>query len=81
MTDESALGGDLDRPEQDLAARLTRDRPIPLAEFRGALGRRLAEDDPGHGPRPARLIETSAIYLLGGLGLLTLGTLQSLGVL
>jgi hypothetical protein len=81
MNEESAPDLDLDRPEQDLAARLTRERPVPPAEFRGALGRWLAEDDPGHGPRPERLIGTSALYLLAGLGVMALGSLQALGVL
>jgi hypothetical protein len=67
--------------EEALAARLARERLLPGAAFRGALGRHLAADQPGHGPRPQRLRLIVCAWLLAGGLLLVLGLLQALGKL
>jgi hypothetical protein len=67
--------------ERELGARLSRERPLPASEFRGALGRHLAAHDPGFGPRPKHLRRTAALYLAGGGTLAGIGALQALGVL
>lgn len=64
--------------ENELATRLEAERPVPAARFRGALGRRLAERDPGYGPRPERLLVLVALYTLAGLLLLLAGVLIAL---
>jgi hypothetical protein len=77
MTDDPANPTALDSPEHDLADRLRIARPVPGAAFRGAVGRRMAEQDPGYGPRPERLRLIVAGYIgagglliaLAGLGL------------
>jgi len=65
----------------DVEARLARERPVPAAAFRGALGRQLAENDPGYGPRPQRLRTRVIAWLLGGEMLLALALLAALGKL
>ena len=72
---------DLPPPERQLGQRLTAERPVPAAGFRGTLGRRLAALDPGHGPRPARLRLLPAAYLIGGATLIGLGAAQATGLL
>jgi hypothetical protein len=74
MTDEQAI-------EDELGRRLTDERPVPAAGFRGALGRRLTAEDPGYGPRPAQLRARVAACLAGGGLLATLGALIALGAL
>jgi hypothetical protein len=61
--------------------RLSRDRPVPPAAFRGALGRYLAAQDPGLGPRPQRLWAMVAAYLATAALLILLGLLQASGAL
>lgn len=65
----------------DVEARLARERPVPAAGFRGALGRQLAESDPGYGPRPERLRVRVIAWMLGGEMLLALALLGALGKL
>ncbi len=60
---------------------LSRRRPPPPASFRGTLGRRLQELDPGWGPRPERLIGLVCFYVGLGLLLIGLGALSGLGLL
>lgn len=72
MTEEPV---DLGAPDKDLADRLGIGRPVPGAAFRGALGRRLAERDPGYGPRPERLRLMVAGYLGAGGLLIALAAL------
>lgn len=72
MTDDPIA---LDSPEHDLADRLRFARPVPGAAFRGALGRRLAERDPGYGPRPERLRLIVAGYIGAGGLLIALAAL------
>ena len=74
MTDEPQ-GND----EQEVADTLSDQRPVPAPGFRGALGRYLAETDPGYGPRPARLRAMVAGLFGGGLVLIVLGLLQATG--
>ncbi len=81
MTDPGDSESPLDAPERDLAQRLASERPVPGAEFRGALGRHLAAHDPGYGPRPARLRATVGLYLVSGGVVAALGALQAMGVL
>ncbi len=81
MIDRPADNGELTVEDRELAERLDAVRPVPAAGFRGALGRRLAAQDPGYGPRPARLRLTVAGYLAAGLALLALATLQATGAL
>jgi hypothetical protein len=71
----------LEPQEQDLAGRLIGERPLPAAEFRGALRRRLAANDPGYGPRPEHLRWIVALYLGVGAALGGLGVLQAVGVI
>jgi hypothetical protein len=61
--------------QHDLADRLRIARPVPGAAFRGALGRRLAERDPGYGPRPDRLRLIVAGYIGAGGLLIALAAL------
>ncbi len=72
MTDEPT---ELGRTEADLADRLALARPVPPAAFRGELGRRLADRDPGYGPRPERLRLLVAGYLGAGGLLIALAAL------
>jgi hypothetical protein len=67
--------------ERDLADRLGGERPVPGASFRGALARRLAESDPGYGPRPERLWLMVAAYLGAGSLLIAVGALSATGVI
>lgn len=81
MTDPSDTETSLKAAEQQLARRLGAGRPVPAAEFRGALGRRLLADDPGYGPRPDRLRTVVAFYVAAGAGLMAVGALQAAGAL
>jgi hypothetical protein len=75
MTEDPANRPALESPEHDLAARMRIARPVPGAAFRGALGRRLGELDPGYGPRPERLRLIVAGYLGAGGLLIALAAL------
>jgi hypothetical protein len=75
MTDDPANPPALESPERDLADRLRIARPVPGAVFRGALGRHLAERDPGYGPRPERLRLIVAGYIGAGGVLIALAAL------
>ncbi len=79
MTELPDTPGPLDPPEQDLARRLAAGRPVPAADFRGALGRRLLAADPGYGPRPVHLRAMVSLYLCGGGALAALGVLTASG--
>lgn len=79
MTDPAKSNGELGGEEQALASDLAADRPVPAAGFRGALGRYLAERDPGYGTRPPRLRVTASGLVSGGLVLVAVGLLQSTG--
>jgi hypothetical protein len=72
-------------PERDLdiqvGEELSRERPVPRAHFQSALGRRLVDLDPGHGPRPAKLWPLVGSYVLGGLLLILLALLLASGTL
>lgn len=81
MTDPSATESPLEPGDQELARRLAAERPIPAADFRGGLGRRLVAEDPGYGPRPERLRAVVAVYLAAGAALTAVGALQALGAL
>jgi hypothetical protein len=81
LTDPTDPQIPLEPHEQELARRLASDRPVPAADFRGALGRRLLADDPGYGPRPERLRAVVAVYLAAGVGLVAVGALQAAGAL
>ncbi len=72
---------DLEPADHELSTRLTGERPLPTAEFRGVLARHLAARDPGHGSRPERLRRTVALWLAAGAALGGLGLLQALGIL
>jgi hypothetical protein len=56
--------------DTELADQLLRGRPVPAAQFRGALGRHLTRLDPGYGPRPTWL--RGAVLALVASGLLVL---------
>jgi hypothetical protein len=75
MPDEPDFETDLDPGERALGERLQRSRPVPAAGFRGALGRRLAERDPGYGPRPQWLVPVASGCFGGGLVLIALAAL------
>jgi hypothetical protein len=78
---EAGSQSELSAQERELGERLAAGRPVPAAKFRGALGRHLAQRDPGHGPRPEGLRRTSALYLGAGALLLAVGALQAMGAL
>ncbi len=76
--------GDVIEPgpeEESLAGALVSDRPVPGADFRGALGRYLAARDPGYGPRPDALRMMVLAYVAAGLVLIAIGLLQATGSL
>jgi hypothetical protein len=75
MTEPPTPPADFDPGEQSLAGALRIARPVPGAGFRGALGRHLAEHDPGYGPRPERLPLMVAGYLGAGGLLIALAAL------
>jgi hypothetical protein len=75
MTDEPSLPTEFEPSERQLAERLRVARPVPPAGFRGTLGRHLAEQDPGYGPRPEHLRLIVAGYLGAGGLLIALAAL------
>jgi hypothetical protein len=81
MSDRPDTEAPLTASELEVADLLGRDRPLPDAQFRGALGRRLASLDPGWGPRPARLMAIVCAYLGLAAVLIGLGALSGLGSL
>jgi hypothetical protein len=81
MTDTPENTNELTEKEQEQADQLRDSRPVPGAGFRGALGRYLAAQDPGYGPRPRRLRVIAAGYLGAAGVLLALGLLQATGAL
>jgi hypothetical protein len=81
MNDEPEIRSGLPPVERRLEAELAARRPVPAPGFRGALGRRLAADDPGYGPRPERLRPKVMGMLGGGVLLIVLGALQGIGAL
>jgi hypothetical protein len=66
MSDEPHSLTAFEGAEDELANRLRIARPVPPADFRGRLGRHLAERDPGYGPRPERLRLIVGSYLGAG---------------
>ena len=81
MTEPSDIDAHLDSPDRDLAGRLVAECPVPGADFRGALGRRLRSEDPGFGPRPERLRSLVVLYVSAGMALTGLGALLALAAL
>jgi hypothetical protein len=75
VTDETDIADE----DPGLAEALTEQRPVPPPGFRGALGRYLANADPGYGPRPARLRLMVAGLVSGGVLIMGLGLLQATG--
>jgi hypothetical protein len=74
-------GADIGPEENRLADAIAAQRPVPRADFRGALGRYLAIRDPGYGPRPARLRAVVSVWIGFGLVLIVIGLLQATGSL
>ena len=81
MTDDGDTETAFTPDDHKLAERLSGQRPVPAAGFRGALGRHLAAIDPGYGPRPAHLRVMVSAYISAGTLLIALGALQATGVL
>jgi hypothetical protein len=81
MPPGSNFDSELDPAERELGERLERGRPVPSAGFRGALGRWLAERDPGYGPRPRSLVPIVTASFTGGLVLILLSALTATGAL
>lgn len=79
MAPDPDIDPTLDPVERDLGERLERERPVPSAGFRGALGRRLADRDPGFGPRPAWLVPVVCGSFGTGLVLIVLSALSATG--
>jgi hypothetical protein len=75
MPPEPDFDSDLNPGERELGEQLQRSRPVPSAGFRGALGRRLAERDPGYGSRPDWLVPVTSACFGGGLVLIGLAAL------
>ncbi len=81
MSEQPKTEQDLSPQELGLADLLGRRRPLPAAQFRGDLARRLTDLDPGWGPRPERLLAIAGGYLCLGFALVGLAALVGLGVL
>ncbi len=81
MNLEPHIDPELDSADRELGERLGRDRPVPTAGFRGILARRLAERDPGYGPRPRWLVPIVSGCVSGGLALILLSALGATGAL
>jgi hypothetical protein len=77
--DHEDEGLELDLSERELAERLSAERPVPAAGFRGALGRYLAAHDPGYGPRPEKLRLRVGAYVALGTALMALGAGLAVG--
>lgn len=75
MPPEPDFDSDLSPGQRELGEQLQSSRPVPSAGFRGALGRRLAERDPGYGPRPDWLVPVASASFGGGLVLIGLAAL------
>ena len=71
MTSFAESGSEIP-PDRQVADRLTSERPVPTAQFRGNVARWLADRDPGYGPRPRRLRVTVTALVAVGLLLLLL---------
>lgn len=74
-----AFDDELDPEERGLAERLSAERPVPSAGFRGTLGRHLVARDPGYGPRPAALERLVSAYIILGAVLMALGSALAVG--
>jgi hypothetical protein len=81
MSDQNDVSPQPAGKDQALMERLRGSRPVPPAGFRGDLGRSLAAQDPGYGPRPLRLRLISAGLLVGSTMLLGLAALQATGAI
>jgi len=79
MTDRPSDNDGLDAADQEIAHRLKASRPVPSANFRGALGRALAADDSRYASRPAPLRLFVTAYLAGGGLLIALGAIVAGG--
>lgn len=77
MPPESDFDSELDPDERRLGQQLQHSRPVPSAGFRGALGRRLAERDPGYGARPEWLVPVASACFGGGLVLIAVAALTA----
>jgi hypothetical protein len=78
MSDEPRLNGEHGDSDWELAGP-SDQRPVLAAGFRGALARHLAAEDPGYGPRPARLRWMVAAYCVAGALLIAVGALLAAG--
>jgi hypothetical protein len=58
---------------------LDETKPLPPETFRGELAQRLAEEDPGWGPRPEHLWPQALGLITVGIALLVIGALISAG--
>ena len=79
MSEAPNLDEQLDPQEREVAAALSKRRPVPTAGFRGALGRHLFARDPGYGPRPKNLRLAVGGFVASGLLAVALGALIALG--
>jgi hypothetical protein len=75
------IESDLPPDERRMAERLAGARRTPSTGFRGRLGRKLMNEDPGYGHRPHRLGLRVVAYVVPGLLLIALGGLSGAGVL
>jgi hypothetical protein len=81
MTEDSEIDRVRTDEERALGEHLHADRPVPSANFRGALGRYLVARDPGYGSRPSRLRLISGGCVVASAVLLALGALQATGTI
>jgi hypothetical protein len=81
MTDEPHADRGFGAVDPELEDRLSAERPVPAAGFRGALARHLEANDPGWGPRPERLDHIVRGYLAAGALLIALGLSVATGLL
>ncbi len=68
-----------DPEDAEVVELLDGTKPVPARDFRGALARRLANEDPGWGPRPQHLWPQSLALVIVGVLLLLIGALISVG--
>jgi hypothetical protein len=67
--------------DPQIEALLADERPVPHPGFTDALGRWVAANAPGHGPRPVHLHRRVGACLLLGAVLIVLGLLVAVGSL
>jgi hypothetical protein len=79
MTDDAFLTPEQAAAERAFAEQLDVARPVPRPTFRATLARRLADENPGWGPRPENLWPQSLALIAVGALLLLIGAALAVG--